>query len=434
MLISKHHIRFFFFLCLLLLSQHTWASEALHIGHVTGLENEVLSRTAAGEKKLQLNDSVFFKQQILTQETGKVAITFRDGSSFEIAPESVVILDEFIFNPSESFSEKTIRVLKGAFRYVSGMAINGSKTDIKTPFGTAGIRGSLLVGNVNSTLDLFVGNGRVTITTANGKTEVTLTEGLGGTVNGDQAVLTTEQKTAQLVDFFSQSVLWSGLATHQSTPQERAAQAAADAKANGLSVEQQRQAYQTALSAPLPAEAEIAPLPPVYANITTDPQKIISAYKGILNDLYKEQSTVATLRVLEAAIRINPSNSTSISAIIEAAVAANPRLAAAITKTAIGIAPNLGSDITNAIEKGLKNSPDTQSEQEKQNTLAAVYSATIAAQQDNPATTNNKQFEISNIQSALKQNTITPEQAAALEAQLNAGNTNPSLPVSPNQQ
>jgi hypothetical protein len=435
MLASKplHCIRFFFFLSLLLLSQHCWASEALHIGHVTGIENEVITRTASGEKPLQLNDDVFFKQQILTQETGKVAITFRDGSSFEIAPKSVVILDEFIFNPAESFTEKTIRVLRGTFRYVSGMAMNGSKTDIKTPFGTAGIRGSLLVGNANGTLDLFVGNGRVTMATVNGKNQVVLTEGLGGIVDNDKATLTPEQKTAQLAEFFSQRNLWIQLTTHQSTPKERAEQAAADASANNLPIQAQQQAYQLALAAPPPVAYEIAPLPMFYSNITTNPKEIVSAFTNVLNVLYKEQSTAATLRVLEAAVRTDANDSTLVTSIVQSAVAANPRLAAAITQTAISVAPNLGVDITKAVEKTIHNLPvGDQSSQEMQNTVAAVYSAAITAQRENPATTNIQQVAITNVQSALNQGVITPNQAQALVTQLNAGNITPSLPISPN--
>lgn len=438
--------RIFVLFCLLLIVETTWASEPLHIGHVTGLENEVISRTAAGEKKLQLNEKIFFKQQILTQDKGKVELTFRDGSTFAIAPKSVVILDEFIFNPAENMSEKSVNVLKGSFRYISGFAIKNSKTEVKTPFGTAGIRGSLVVANANGSLDLFVGNGQVTITTVDGKSQATLTTGLGGSTSGGQAAQTQEERTAQIAAFFTQANFWVDLANNQSTPEERGMQAAENARGNGATLEEQKAAYNAAVDAPAPSQTEIEPLPPVYTNITTDPKEIIAAYNSILTTLYTEKSTAATLLIVEAAIRNNPADA---AAITTAAVAANPRLAAAITQTAVATAPNLGAAIAEAATKGLAESKkeepkkdDNSSEAEKQEKLAqekkaeqdataAIFSATINAQQENPATTDIKKFEVSNVESALAQGKITESQAAALIVQINTGNTNQEVPISP---
>lgn len=431
--------------CLLFLFKTTFATEPLHIGHITGLEGEVITRTAAGEKKLNLNDKVFFKQQIITKDQGKAIVTFRDGSTFEIAPNAVVILDEFIFNPTEGVSEKSVNVLKGTFRYISGLAVKNSKVEIKSPFGTAGIRGSLVVGNVvEGSLDLFVGHGQVSIKTVDGKSQVTLATGIGGIDLGNKAEIASKEKTAELAEYFRSPSLWIGLAANKSTLEERLYQANADAVANGKTLAEQIQAQMAAVAGDPPSKIETALLSPAYLCLPTDPKEIIAAYTGILNKLYEEASTKATLIIVEAAIRNNPEDAAIIT---QLAVAANPRIAAAIAKAAADTAPGQGAAIAEAATKGLadakKEDDKKEGEAEKpkptiaeQNANAAIFSAVISSQrtenvikQDIPTTVNINQFAVSNVEAAVQQGIITPEQGVALIAQINAGT--PIKDVSP---
>lgn len=192
--------------CLLLMATTAWAVDPMHIGHVTSIESDVMTRTTAGEKKLTLGEKLYFKQQISTKEKGKVGITFRDGSLFSIAPQSVIVLDKFIFNPAENVSEKSVSLLKGTFRYISGMALKGSKTEVKTPFGTAGVRGSADDFKVTDKgMEVFVGNGEVDIKTNNGKAGK-VTAGQLATSSSTEVAKASDEKAEQEVNGFINSL------------------------------------------------------------------------------------------------------------------------------------------------------------------------------------------------------------------------------------
>jgi len=194
------------FCCLLLVIKAGWAVEPIHIGHVTSVENDVIARTAAGEHKLKIGEKLYFKEEILTKDKGKLEITFRDGSLFTIAPQSVVILDKFIFNPAENVSEKSVNVLKGTFRYISGMAIKNAKTEIKTPFGTAGVRGSADDFKVTEKgMEVFVGDGQVDIKTKNGKVGK-VRAGELGTSSSSEVDLAPLEKTAESLGSFKENL------------------------------------------------------------------------------------------------------------------------------------------------------------------------------------------------------------------------------------
>lgn len=194
---STRFIISLFLLCYsFLFSSVSIAEEAIPIGFVTYVRNKAVISTATGERPVKLNDKVFLGEQIITEENSKVILTFRDKSTFEIAPLSNVVLDSFIFNPKEGILEKSVQILKGTFRYISGVVVKNSNTEIKTPLGTAGIRGSEVVIQVGANKVMFVVNeGTLTMTDLNGaKTTYHITEGGILTPSGTQ-LATQEQKT-----------------------------------------------------------------------------------------------------------------------------------------------------------------------------------------------------------------------------------------------
>lgn len=333
---------------LLLISKATLASAPIHIGHTTSLLNEVFARTAdvVDEKRVQLNDKIFFKQQIITKDDANAVVTFRDGSTFVIAPKSVVILDEFIFNPAENVSEKSVTVLKGTLRYISGIAIKNAKTEIKTPFGTAGIRGSLVDVNANqgnATLTIAVGNGEATVTSPNGQSRQTFTPGQAGQSSNQGITQSSPQQTGQIAQFFQNTVG----APSSSNPGLTNQQATEDAAANNTPADTQKQtAASTKEVAVKPEDVKGPELSsPQETTITGDPQTIVTNYTQNSKEQNNLQSASATVKIVEAAIKDNPS---AAAAITTAAVAANPTLAAVITTAAVTAAPNSAVAITTA--------------------------------------------------------------------------------------
>lgn len=418
---------------LLLISKTVWSAEALHIGHITSLQNDVITRTAepADEKKLQLNDKIFFKQQIITKENANAIITFRDGSTFTVAPQSVVVMDEFIFNPAENVSEKSIKVLKGTFRYISGVAIKNAKTEIKTPFGTAGIRGSADDGNVHhgdAAFTLMVGNGQATVTSNNGQRHMPLTTGTSAQSYEKEVKRSSNEENARSAQYFSDSFSFTDTSQTRGLTQQQVIE---DASANNTPTDTQRQAAGTAKEAPVNTQH-------IQSNETSDPQwgpeqgdphAIVTRYTQSLQNQNNQQSTSVTLKVVEAVIRANPSAAASI---VKATVAAKPSLATAITTAAINAAPTQATAITSASTTAVKNDPTTPA-----NTASEVVSSAVTTVVENPSTVNNSDQAATIIQNAVKQGVITPEQAEDIKSRLNVNKINNIInpnqnPASPN--
>ena len=121
-------------------------------------------------KRIVVNDDIVFQEDITTGNDAKAVVEFRDGSTFEVGPNAAVRIDSFIFNPEESTSQKTLKVTRGVFRYVSGYVSSNQNTQISTPAGYLAIRGSVAEGIVDPGVPDFVylGEGSATFTNSNG--------------------------------------------------------------------------------------------------------------------------------------------------------------------------------------------------------------------------------------------------------------------------
>jgi hypothetical protein len=236
-----------FLLSIVLLSNAVYANDAVHIGSATTIVNDVFTSTSGGETRIKINDPLFFKQQIITKENSTLTATFRDSSTFSIAPQSVVILDEFIFNPSENVLEKSINIIKGSFRYISGFPSKNSVTKIITPFGTAGIRGSAVQGTVTPKggFSVNVGSGVVDFEAKDGK-KVTVQEGETLSLSAMCDTLPTPPESVAtsmqyLADIFANTA----------SPLLTAEQLLANATANNIPASLQKQAYATVQETPV---------------------------------------------------------------------------------------------------------------------------------------------------------------------------------------
>lgn len=137
------------------------------IGRSTFVVNQVDGQAGTSPPKhIAVNDDILFQEDITTGSEAKTIIQFRDGSTFEIGPNAVVRIDSFVFNPTESTSQKTLQVARGVFRYVSGYAAGEQETKIATPSGALAIRGSVASGIVDPDVPnfIYVGEGNATFT------------------------------------------------------------------------------------------------------------------------------------------------------------------------------------------------------------------------------------------------------------------------------
>jgi len=147
----------------------------LDIGHSIFVVNVVDGQVGdTPPALLRIGDDIVFQEDISTGADAKTVIEFRDGSTFEVGPDAVIRIDAFVFNPEESASHKTLSVIRGVFRYISGFVASDQDTKIEVPAGTIGIRGSIAAGIVDPAVPMFlhVAQGNATFTNDAGSSEI----------------------------------------------------------------------------------------------------------------------------------------------------------------------------------------------------------------------------------------------------------------------
>ena len=115
---------------------------------------------------LQKNDALLKGDVISTAEGGKLEIIFADGTNFQIGGEARMSLDDFSFDATTSKGLQILSILHGAFSYASGLVAKDdpSNVTLRTPIGEIGIRGTKVVGEINSedaTASITILEGRV---------------------------------------------------------------------------------------------------------------------------------------------------------------------------------------------------------------------------------------------------------------------------------
>src|SRR6516164_2284662 len=98
-------------------------------GLVTIKRAEIIAQASAG-------DSVYLDDVIETGADGLVTVVFVDGNAFCLRPGTVMVLEEFVFNPGKSSNSALFRILKGAFTVIAGKLASGGRLIIETPLGS----------------------------------------------------------------------------------------------------------------------------------------------------------------------------------------------------------------------------------------------------------------------------------------------------------
>jgi len=110
------------------------------IGSAKSTTNHVEGIVGGQSKQLSTGGAVFPNETVRTGDKAVADLIFLDNSNLSVGPASEVRLDKFIYDPSGSNGAVVIQATKGAFRFVTGSQ-DKRVYQVKTPFGTLGIRG-----------------------------------------------------------------------------------------------------------------------------------------------------------------------------------------------------------------------------------------------------------------------------------------------------
>jgi hypothetical protein len=105
-----------------------------------GSATSVRPQAEANTRTLSGGSAVYSKELIHTGDAGRADLRFHDNSNLSVGPKSNVRLDKFVYDPNKSASSVAVEATRGSFRFVTGSQSKGSY-QVKTPYGTLGIRG-----------------------------------------------------------------------------------------------------------------------------------------------------------------------------------------------------------------------------------------------------------------------------------------------------
>jgi len=148
-------MRLFLFLLMILFSfsitgEATFADTSPTIAtvqKVSGMATVVRQgRTISAQIGLEL----YQNDTLRTGPGGSIGVVFNDDTLLSLGPESMLVIDEFVFAPRQGKFSIAIRMLKGTVAYVSGLIskLAPESAHIETPTASIGIRGTKFVARV----------------------------------------------------------------------------------------------------------------------------------------------------------------------------------------------------------------------------------------------------------------------------------------------
>src|SRR6478672_8997978 len=95
-----------------------------------------------GPAPAKVDDLVYQGDVVQTGPDGKLSLTFKDGSAFNLSSNGRMVLDQLVYDPKSSSNSTNFSLAKGTLTFVSGRIAKTGDMRVTTPVGTMGIRGT----------------------------------------------------------------------------------------------------------------------------------------------------------------------------------------------------------------------------------------------------------------------------------------------------
>jgi hypothetical protein len=131
---------------------HAAASGSSYAQEPSGIAVAVIQAADVGRGGGQLilkpDSPVFMGDVIKTDGIGDAQIRLSDNTRLVVGPNSLIVIDRFVFDTSMTAKQVSLTVARGAFRFITGGSRKEAYT-ISTPTATIGVRGTEFDVSVN---------------------------------------------------------------------------------------------------------------------------------------------------------------------------------------------------------------------------------------------------------------------------------------------
>ena len=120
------------------------APASARVGVTSVTDGEPVGLPPAGtERILRVGIDVQANERVTTRADDRAHVVFLDGTALTVGPNSVLVIDKYVYDPDRKAGEMALSATKGVFRFVGGSISKNSEVTIKTPSATIGIRGGI---------------------------------------------------------------------------------------------------------------------------------------------------------------------------------------------------------------------------------------------------------------------------------------------------
>lgn len=112
------------------------------IGSSVVVVNKVTALIAQNHRTLRQGDDVRQDELIEVANNGRSELKLRDETKLALGPGARLMLDKFVYDPDQPAGSIAIRLVKGAFRFVTGLAAKPSYV-VRVPNASITVRGTI---------------------------------------------------------------------------------------------------------------------------------------------------------------------------------------------------------------------------------------------------------------------------------------------------
>ena len=121
------------------------------IGVVLAANGEVFLRSESGVRPVEAGAEVFRGEELVTGTGSTAEVRFVDDTLLSQGADSIISLDDYVFDDSSSDAELLFKMSQGTFRIVTGKIAeqNPDRFQVGTPLATIGIRGTTIISEIS---------------------------------------------------------------------------------------------------------------------------------------------------------------------------------------------------------------------------------------------------------------------------------------------
>jgi hypothetical protein len=123
--------------------QPTMSFAEPHIGNAASVKNQVEGVFQGETQTLSSGSAVYSNELLRTGQESIAELEFLDSTKLSVGPISTVRLDKFVYDPNKQAGTVVVNVSRGAYRFITGVQ-DPRSYEIKTPYATLGVRGTVL--------------------------------------------------------------------------------------------------------------------------------------------------------------------------------------------------------------------------------------------------------------------------------------------------